>query len=375
MFSTKNTNLIDPAIISSILNYLPISSVNNLKGKLNNRIIEKSIIRIAMNTSFFDYAKFSEKIINLSYKNDNKINGISIFYESLIVVAVTNDIELYSFYLSNSNFNFVRYDIKEAKNISYTSKLSKSLIFVASDLGFSIFNVDKYKMELKKIAEQTVSHQPTYSLLIEGKYCSLNSHSHYLAVGIFNGIVNIYGFNIDKQNITELVSYKINHSLSISGLVFHQNKYLVASGKDGSLTAFENDLQTQTKNRFENEHTFPIIFMFSENYTIVTSGVDRKIKLWTMNSNKSIKTINCHNNMAFNFIYFPLYGYFLSGDASMKIVINNYYTDNFEVIKKIPTTSIPQVFDSTDCLTYIVCFEKKKSVFSMFYMNSTNEKN
>lgn len=353
-----NTTL-ESSLIFNVMRYWPIKKLVEFKGKLKNTISERSLILAFKEMNWLRNSNFR----TFSEKTSYVIAGITVINSSTLVVAGDiNTVYLYKFYLVSPSpekpklNNTLIFELNtKIEGLTSLIKLNDEYIIVGSNTLMALIKIDVKKGKLHKVA--TFNYEQNQSIPISGLLLDSQLDStippKILFVGFQNG--NLLMLN---ETLELLATIKGLHSFAVKFIVCHQEKIITAGG-DGRMSVIDPKNQISLSEfQFEDEHQLGINFMASNYNTIITGGTDRFIKVWTLNSKKSIKTIECFSNMAFSFKYFFQFGFLVSGDCNCKIVINNFYTDNFEVMKCLQISIVPHYFDADPHLSAIVAASK-----------------
>lgn len=351
----SNNTILESSLIFNVMRYWPIKKLIDFKGQLKNTICERSLILAFKEINWLKNATFHTFKVPTIYV----VSGIAVINSSTLVVAGDRYAYLYKFFLLNSksgksldNSLIFEIDINIGKLTSLI-KLNEEYVLIGSDLQLALIKVDAQKGKLAKIS--VTNHDQNF--LTSGLWFDFQLNSKLPKKSLFAGFQN-GSLMMLNESLELQVTIKGLHSFALKFIIYFQAKIITAGG-DGKMCVIEPDSPLAISNfQFQEEHQFGIIFMASNINTIITGGTDRYIKVWTLNSKKSIKTIQCFSNIAFSFQYFFDYGFLVSGDCTSKIIINNFYTDDFEVIKSIKTAIVPHFYDADPEITAIVVASK-----------------
>lgn len=347
----NNNTTLESSLIFNVMRYWPVKKLIDFKGQVKNTICERSLILAFKEINWLKTANFE----TFKEKTSYLVTGLAVLNSSSLVVSGDDYVYFYKFYLvkkalSNSIVCQLKTDIG---NLTSLIKLSNDHIIVGSGTKMSLIKVDTDKGKLTKLSTADYDQNTPISGLLIDSHLKTKFPAQSIFVGFQNGSFMMYNNKFEL-----LVTIKGLHSFALKFIIYHQDK-IVTAGGDGKMCVIEPDSPISVSNfQFLEEHQFGIIFMASNYNTIITGGTDRYIKVWTLNSNKSIKTIKCFNNIAFSFKFHYDYGFLISGDCTSKIVINNFFSDDFEVLKSLKTPIVPHFYDSDQEIVSIVVASK-----------------
>ena len=310
-----------------------------------------------INNNYIRNAKYNLQII----EQNDFINGAFIVSNDSYIILYNNRVALSEFYSKDAYLN-------EKKFIKLSNENGRgSLIKVSTDTDIILRNS---KFFLISQSEEDIF---SVGYLIKASYNSLDQickvnikteitsgamNKTHTFIGFKTGLLDVYEIN-QKSELIKLVKTLAVDWLSLNLLVFHQ-KNIITAGSDGEIKFFDTK-SLSIQDKFEKEHTYSIIFICSNETQILSCGTDRYIKIWTPNSRKSIKTIKAFNNLAFKYIFSSLFGLFISSDCTMKIIMNDFYSETFEEVNSFKSPVIPHSFDIDEYYSNLVIVERNSN--------------
>lgn len=358
--------------IENVLSYLHLNKINEFVS-IKNRYIHTLIKEQIYNFRIIDNLRFNEVSISLPNKNKDKIIGAFIYHEIYIIVILEKEILIYCQKHMNSgnkddnnedNFvNTFKINIKFSKN---SFKLSENILLISNGDGSdknSLFNISK-SGEISLILDFNKNNNNELTQCILKDKSELNYYKNdkikektefLIILGFISGYINIYDLNINECLIELKAEIHIPNIIQISCFEIHNDKYLLVGGGDGSIKIFEDDFTIESNYFFNKEHLLSIMLLYSYNNNIVTFSRERLLKFWRINKSESIMTINCFLNIPINYYFNYRYGVMISGDITNNIVFNNFYSKNFEIVKKIKIKHVPNLLSFSKDLR-LMCY-------------------
>jgi WD40 repeat protein len=351
--NTQNKVQLDYIVIDNILKYYSGNKLKDLSTHIKNKYVERIIKINLINNNYLRNAKYDLKVI----ETKNFVNGAFIVSNNTFLILYTDKIALCDFYHKDSYLN-------EKKQI--TLPIGKgSLVKVSTDIDVLLNSCKYFLISTSKedlytngyliVTSYNSSLDQVCKISITSEITSGAMNKTHIFIGFKTGLLDIYEIN-EKKEIKKLIKTLTVDWLNLNLLVFHQ-KNIITAGSEGEIKLF-NTKTLYLQDQFEKEHTYSIIFICSNDTQILSCGTDRYIKIWTLNSRKSIKTIKAFNNLAFKYIFSSLFGIFISSDCTMKIILNDFYSETFEEVNSFKSPIIPHSFDIDDYYSILIIVER-----------------
>lgn len=299
------------------------SNYTNLSYIEQYNSIKKDKTSLAINL----YNKSALVFINIKYY---LIIGIStgevVFYNVLTNKDCITSFKLNDIIKLSDNMIYTLDSINENSlktvNIACSDWCEKSkLIFVSKN------NIDN---------KAIVEYSDQLNECISSIKCYNNS---LLIIGYISGSLSIYNTEI-KKVLIDVNNYHYKEIMSIASISNKQNNLIVTASKDKTLLLYNMQYNNINKFQFKKEHLswINVVTLINKDYNLIASGSgnsnESSIKLWVIDVEHSIKTLNIHSDYIVNILYNKINNDLISisNEGNIKITTLIYKFNNNKLL-------------------------------------------